>query len=276
MAKRLKMARVQAIHTLVDRGWSYRRIARELGIHRETVARYASIRQEDTARPAISTPGTGEAKPAIPTPGTDAGRRSACDPHRAVIERMLDRGLSAQRIYQDLVAEHDFEACYQSVKRFVRRLRSARPLPFRRMETAPGEEAQVDFGQGALVGAPDKKKARRRPHLFRIVLSHSRKAYSEVVWKQSTDEFIRCLENAFHAFRGVPKTLVVDNLKAAVTRADWYDPELNPKLESFARHYGTVVLPTKPRTPRHKGKVEAGVKYAQDNSPSASGKGQGG
>ena len=58
---------------------------------------------------------------------------------------------------------------------------------------------------------------------------------------------------------------MIDNLKAAVHRADWYDPEIQPKLQSFATHYGTAFLPTKPYTPRHKGKVESGVNYVQEN-----------
>ena len=74
------------------------------------------------------------------------------------------------------------------------------------------------------------------------------------------------MENAFYAFGGVPKTLVIDNLKAAVAHPDWFDPELTPKVQSFCRHYGTVILPTKPYMPRHKGKVESGVKYVQDNA----------
>jgi hypothetical protein len=96
-------------------------------------------------------------------------------------------------------------------------------------------------------------------------LSYSRKCYSEVVWRQTTDNFLACLENAFEHFGGVPQRLVIDNLKAAVKRADWYDPELHPKIQSFARHYGTVFMPTRPYTPRHKGKIEGGVKYAQNN-----------
>jgi hypothetical protein len=74
------------------------------------------------------------------------------------------------------------------------------------------------------------------------------------------------LENAFWHFGGVPQRLVLDNLRAAVTKADWFDPELNPKVRSFGQHYGIVLLPTKPRTPRHKGKVEKGVDYVQDNA----------
>jgi hypothetical protein len=137
-------------------------------------------------------------------------------------------------------------------------------VPFRRMEVSPGFEAQVDFGTGAPVVGSDGK--RRRTHVLRVVLSHSRKGYSEAVITQSTNDFIGCLENAFEHWGGVPHTLVVDNLKAAVIKADWFDPELNPKLAEFCRHYGTIVLPTKPRTPRHKGKVERGVAYVQDNA----------
>ena len=132
------------------------------------------------------------------------------------------------------------------------------------IEVAPGEEAQVDFGTG--VPIIDSEGRRRKTHVIRVVLSYSRKAYSEVVYRQTTDNFIQCLENAFMHFGGVPKTLVPDNLKAAVLKADWYDPDLNPKLQSFCEHYGTVLLPTKPRTPRHKGKVERGVDYVQENA----------
>ena len=171
--------------------------------------------------------------------------------------------MSAQRIFQDLV-ELGFADKYHSVRRFVAKLNKSMPLPFRRMEVAPGEEAQIDFGTGAPI--IDEDGRRRRTHVLRVVLSHSRKAYSEVVYRQTTDDFIHCLENAFWHFGGVPKTLVPDNLKAAVLKADWYDPDLNPKLRSFCQHYGTVLLPTKPRTPRHKGKVERGVDYVQENA----------
>ncbi|MGE0480403.1 MAG: IS21 family transposase [Vicinamibacterales bacterium] len=201
-----------------------------------------------------------------------AGRRSRCEPLRAVILAKLEQGLTAQRIWQDLTAEHDFADSYQSVQRFVRTLGAATPLPFRRMECAPGEEAQIDFGRGAPLitpadpNRPGGRPQRRTTHLFRIVLSCSRKAYSEVVLRQTTEAFLRCLENAFRHFGGVPKALVPDNLKAAVLQAEWYDPELNPKILAFCQHYGTVCLPTRPRTPRHKGKVERGVGYAQSNA----------
>ena len=205
-------------------------------------------------------PATGDRNP---TAGSPPGPPSQCEPHRAVVVAAIERGLSAQRIFQDLQSEHAFTGSYSSVKRFVRQLGATLALPCRRMETAPGEQMQVDFGQGAPIEAEGK---RRRPHLFRAVLSHSRKGYTEVVWRQDTETFIRCVENAFRHFGGVTATVVVDNLKAAVLEPDWFDPLLNPKMADFAAHYGTVVLPTEPARPEHKGKVEAGVKYAQDNA----------
>ena len=285
MANRLKMAKVQTILTLRSRGWSFRRIGRELGVDRGAVRRHVRLAEagaptvkpppgwdvenqpnppagsEDQNRPNLPTGSEGENRP---NPPTWSGPLSKAEPYREIIEAKLERGLSYQRIWQDLRSEHGFDGGYDSVKRFARRLSAGMPLPFRRMECGPGEEAQVDFGSGAPIRDPNGK--RRRTHVFRIVLSHSRKSYSEAVRRQTTEDFIRCIENAFRHFGGVPKTLVVDNLKAAVIKADWFDPDLNPKIQAFCEHYGTVILPTKPRTPRHKGKVEAGIKYVQANA----------
>jgi transposase len=265
MSNQLKMATIQAILSLRAQRWSFRRIARELGVHRDTVARYV---REAEAKPTKAPTGADVVRPPDqPPPDASAAAlpptRSVCEPWRDVILTKLASSLSAQRIYQDLAAEHGFGGSYYSVKRFVRKLTADAPLPFRRMECEPGQEAQVDFGKGAPIVGGDGR--RRRTHLFRIVLSHSRKAYAEVTFRQTAEDFLRALENAFWQFGGVPKTLVIDNLKAAVLRADWFDPDLNPKLLSFAQHYGTVILPTRPRTPRHKGKTERGVGYAQDN-----------
>jgi transposase len=264
---RLKMDIQLAISTLSERGWSQRRIARELGIDRETVARYRKLaRQAQEPKPAISPAGSetiSETKPAISPAGSKPGRLSHCEPFKAFIEAGLNRGLSAQRIYQDLVSDHQFDGSYDSVKRFVRQLQQASPLPYRRLESAPGQEAQVDFGQGAWV---IENGRRRRPHILRVILSHSRKGYTEAFWRQSTENFIRGLENALRHFGGVVVALIIDNLRAAVKKADWFEPELNPKVVSFCEHYGTVILPTKPAMPRHKGKVEAGVDYVQENA----------
>lgn len=273
----LKVNQQRTIIALYQQGWSKRRIARELQLDRVTVRRYLVDIDPKSPTPHTSSedpegsespdPAPDPKSPTDPHTGTSAlggsGPPSLCEPWKQQIEQSLAVGLSIQRIYQDLVANHHFAGSYHSVRRFVRRLETTWELPFRRMEVEPGAEAQVDFGQGAWVIENGK---RRRPHLFRVVLSHSRKGYSEAVWRQTTELFIRCLENAFRFFGGVTQTVVIDNLRAAVRRADGFDPELNPKVEEFARHYGTVILPTKPAMPRHKGKVESAVKYAQNNA----------
>ena len=280
----LKVSIQQSIIVLTTRGWSRRRIARVLGVDRATVGRQlhrAEVEANAATNPALGSGEVAESNAATnPTLGSESdppanaatnpalgfrpGPPSFCEPFAAQIEVALRAKLSAKRIHQDLTSEHGFRGGYTSVKQFVRRLGQVHELPFRRMECEPGEEMQVDFGQGAWIA--EEGRRRRRPHLFRAVLSHSRKAYSEVVWRQDTETFIRCLENAFRHFGGVTATLVPDNLKAAVLQADWFDPELNPKLRAFCEHYGTALLPTKPAMPRHKGKVEAGVKYAQANA----------
>ena len=260
MANRLKMAQVNAIVTLHQSKHSNRKIAELLGVDRETVGKYVTqfeAQNQPEAPTGSEGTGGGGGPPPMGGPGSD------CEPFRQLIVEKIEQGLSAVRIHQDLCGQPEFSASYYSVRRFVGRLKQKTDLPFRRLETAAGEEAQVDFGTAAPVRPPDGK--RRRPWVFRIVLSHSRKGYSEAVYRQSTEAFLGCLENAFHHFGGVPKRLVIDNLKAAVHRADWYDPEIHPKLQSFATHYGTAFLPTKPYTPRHKGKVESGVDYVQEN-----------
>jgi transposase len=273
----LNVSQQHSILTLWQHGWSFRRIARELHLRRETVSKY--VHRQQGSKPAKVPPGSQampEPKPAkLPAgssgeevaPQVPAGlpprSRSQCEPWRDFIEEGWQAGLSAQRLYQDLV-ERQYAGGYDAVKRFVRRLQAASQTPFCRIEVEPGQEAQVDFGLGAWV--IDDQGKRRRPNLFRIVLSHSRKGYTEAVWRQRTEDFIRCLENSFRSYGGVPRTLVIDNLRAAVSQADWYDPELNAKVAEFCRHYGTVILPCKPKMPRHKGKIEAGVKYAQNNA----------
>jgi transposase len=262
MANQLKMATVQFILSLHAQGWSGRRIARELGVDRETVSRY--VAGSKPANAPINWSGESALSNPAKAPIRVAGRVSHCAAWQEIIQAKQEQRLSARRIHQDLVSEHGASLSYDSVRRFLRKLGWVKPLPFRRLESVPGAEAQVDFGTGVpIIGADGRK---RRTHVFRIVLSHSRKAYSEVTFRQTTDDFLGALTNAFEHFGGVPQTLVIDNLKAAVKHPDWFDPELVPKVAAFAAHYGTVILPTKPYTPRHKGKVERGIDYVQENA----------
>lgn len=274
MANKLMVQELEAIKTLAGRGWSIRRIARHLQISRNTVRQYLRAWPAAHGSPPggelqtdpLSTPGSDKLSPQtdpLSTTGNN-GRKSLCLEHAGLILSKVELGLTAQRIYQDLQSEVCFSGSYQSTKRYVRKLRQSDPALVYRIEVQPGEEVQVDFGSGPMLLGPEGKK--RKTSIFRLVLSYSRKAYSQAVLRQDTETFIRCLENAFRQFGGSSMTINLDNLKAAVLKADWADPQLNPKLADFARHYGTTVLPCLPRVPEHKGKVESSVKYVKDNA----------
>lgn len=281
MANRLAMDKIQAIQALASNGRSERQIARALGISRKAVRRHlgretskgtkaptgeaptGSAAPKDTKAPTGSDGPQNGSEPPEDGPSAEASR-SLCRPFQATILAKLEQGLTAQRIYQDLCEEHGFSGKYSSVRRFVRLLSERTELPFRRLEVQPGYEMQVDYGNGAR--CEDHEGKFRGTHVFRLVLSFSRKGYSEAVRRLTTESFIRSLENAFWALGGVPKTIVFDNAKSVVKEANWYDPELNPKIVEFCRHYNTVLLPTRPRTPRHKGKIERGIGYVKGNA----------
>lgn len=250
MANQLAMDKSLAISNLHDAGYSDRRIARTLGISRGAVQRHLAAQKPNRIKastaPAAKTPTAHDDSNRTKAPtGSDhldgqpaTTSRSQCEPFRETILQKIHAGLSAKRIHQDLITEHGFTGKYWSVNRFVKALINDLSLPFRRMEVAPDEELQVDFETGAKMRQPDGTF--RRTHVFRAVLSHSRKGYTEVVFRQDTESFIRALENAFWSFGGVPGRVIFDNAKGAVKTPDYHDPELNPKIVDLCKHYGCV------------------------------------
>ena len=225
MPNQLKMPKIQSILALRQQGWPFIRIAEELGIHRETVARYVRLH----SKPAEAPTGSAEPKPteaALPArtiqnqqsaPAGSTARmhrsqrlRAACGGHRAEARS----GAACQADLPGPGGGARFSGSYWSVMRFVRGLRRTHELPFRRMEASPAKRPRSISAAGIRSSTPEGR--RRKTHVFRIVLSHSRKGYSEAVFRQTTENFIRCLENAFQHFGGSVKTLVIDNLRAAV------------------------------------------------------------
>jgi transposase len=257
MGNYLKMADRQRIQALVDLGWSYRRIQRETGVDRETVARYDPRRESKAAK--VSTGSISQVTRA------STGPASACEPYRSIIEAAVARGLTAQRIWQDLKEDYHFAHQYASVKRFVRTIKRRRPEVAAVMEHPPGEEAQVDFFQGPLT--LDTETGRwRRPWVFWMTLSCCRHSYEEPLWRQDKVSFIRAHENAFLDFGGVPHTVRLDNLKAGVARACLYDPDISELYAAFAKHWSFVPLPSRPRHPQEQGIAEKVGGYVKDNA----------
>jgi transposase len=200
-----------------------------------------------------------------PEPGRSPSA-SACEAHRDTIEVGLSRGRNAKAIWQDLVDACGFAGGYQSVKRFVRKLRGkSSPEACAVIETAPGEEAQVDYGTGPMVRDSRGGKY-RRTRLFVLTMGYSRKSVRLLLFQSSSQTWAELHEKAFRRLGGVTRTVVLDNLREGVLSPDIYDPAINPLYRDVLRHYGTVPLPCRAGDPDRKGKVERGVGHAK-NTP---------
>ena len=182
------------IWTLLDSGTSQREIERVTGIDRKTIRAY---QKRFAATAAATFPGVATDSPTSaigqaaqippPRPPTSAAvTASACEPHRAFIEAQLRLRRNAMAIYQDLVDGHGFTGAYNSVKRFAGKLRQREPEQFDRPAFLPGEEMQVDYGEGALTRVPGTDRW-RKPRLFVATLRYSRRSFRCVVWRSSQE-----------------------------------------------------------------------------------------
>lgn len=226
----------------------------------------SEVSTDPASENAATTPG---AAPELPpefrqaTPPERGPTASACEPYRHLIEDAVGVGRNAMAIWQDLVDTHGFPAQYASVKRFVGKLRGP-TAPDARVViiTAPGEEAQVDYGDGPMVRHPVTGKY-RRTRLFVLTLGYSRKSVRLLVWRSSARTWAELHEQALRRLGGTVRVIVLDNLKEGVLKADIYDPTLNPLYRDVLAHYGIVALPCRAGDPDRKGKVESGVGHAQ-------------
>ncbi|GAB4427349.1 MAG: IS21 family transposase [Anaerolineae bacterium] len=189
---------------------------------------------------------------------------SSVEPYRALVVQLRQAGVEIAAIHQRL-QERGYSGSYMAVWRFVRKLEPRTPEATVRVERAPGEEAQVDFGAAGKMLDPETGKA-RQAWAFVMTLSWSRHQFVHFVFDQKLTTWLDCHRRAFACFGGVPKRIVVDNLKAAITKACWDDPEVQQSYRECAEHYGFLIGPCRPNTPEHKGKVEqGGVHYVKRN-----------
>jgi transposase len=280
-------------------GWSLRRIERETGVRRETAAGYLKTagigvrypgawgrRPPDTkskpangvipdsaslAEPIDAAVADGaESKPANEVisdfgghPPRQTATASASEPYRDLIEQALARGRNAKAIWQDLFDDHGFTGGYQSVKRFIQKLHGASTKqPCAVIFTNPGEEAQVDYGEGPMVRDPQSNRY-RRTRLFVLTLGFSRKCVRLIVFTSSTRTWAELHETAFARLNGAPRVLILDNLREGVLKPDIYDPTLNPVYRDMLAHYQAIAMPCRIQDPDRKGKVESSVGHAQ-------------
>lgn len=260
----LKQYRQATVFTLLAVGRSQREIERITGIDRKTIRTYQRRFDAEPANsPGVATgPVAQIPPPRPPAPAPEKVSTSACEPHRVFIEAQVRLRRNGTAIYQDLVDQHGFTAAYNSVKRFVGGLRQEDPQQFDRLEFAPGEECQVDYGEGAPTRVPGSDRY-RKPRLFVMTLRYSRRCFRRVVWKSGQEVWARLHEQAWQYFGGCCSYVVLDNLKEGVIKPDRYEPELNAVYAAVLAHYGVVADPARVRDPNRKGSVENAIGHTQ-------------
>ena len=217
--------------------------ARFLGLHEQTVTKWVNRPQFQARKP--------------------TARSSRLDPFKAQVVRLLEtHPFSAQQIYQRL-RESGFDGGFTILKDYVRKVRPVRREAFLKLSFAPGEAAQVDWGEWGSIGVGS---TRRRLSFFVMVLCYSRLMYVEFTVSQTMEHFLAAHEHAFAAFGGCPTRLIIDNLKSAVlSRVVGEAPVFNPRYVDFARHWGFGISPCNVAKGNEKGRVENGVGYVKKN-----------
>ena len=262
----LKPHKQTTIFTLLGLRKSQRDIERITGIDRKTIRSYQ--RQFEASR--SNSPGVATDPPEqIPPPWPPTmvatavtSTTSKCEPHRAFIDAQLRLGRNATAVYQDLVDLHGFDGAYNSVKRFAATLRHKAPEQFDRLSFLPGEEMQVDYGEGAPTRVPGGERY-RKPRLFVATLRYSRRSFRRVVWTSGQQVWAELHEQAWRYFGGSTRYVVLDNLKEGVLKPDLYEPELNPVYAATLAHYEVVADPARVRDPNRKGTVENAIGHTQ-------------
>jgi transposase len=190
---------------------------------------------------------------------------SQLDAHRDWLsERAPQVGYSARILHQELRAQRGFVGCYESVKLAVRPLRAAASvaaLTQRRFETAPAEQAQVDWGQWSVRLGDELTTV----HVLVMTLGYSRRAYAEGFLNERMANLLAAHEHAFAHFGGRCESILYDRMRTVVLGSEGGRTRLNSTFEAFARHWGFTPRLCQPYRAQTKGKVESGVKYLKRN-----------
>jgi len=232
----------QTIKTLKEKGFSKRKISRELGIHRKTVNKILKkISRGQIGPSAIS-------------------KEKILDKYKDLITGWIEQAQTSVLIHEYLKERHSVQVAYPTVVKYVRSLKHGEIyIP---LLCEPGEEAQVDFGY---LGRFYKGGKWVKVWCFEMVLSHSRYSYQEIVLDQGVSTFIGCHIHAFEYFGGVPCTVKIDNLKAGVITPSFYEPVIQEQYAEFLSHYGSLPITARINRGEDKGKVESGIKYIKNN-----------
>ncbi len=261
----------------IHKGEGIRSVARSTGRDRKTVKRYKEIASELGWVAGLHEPDDGLAEEVVaalrPGPkGDEPGEiEQLIHLHAEQIKEWLKtddfykRGLRLTKVHE-LLSRNGVKVSYSALHRYaVKHLGfGEKGLTVRLSDVSPGEEAQIDFGRLGLV-ADEESGKKRVVYALVVTLGYSRHQYVHVTHSQKLPDLIAGLDDAWEFFGGVPHRVVLDNMKAAVLKADRYDPVFQRTFNKYAAHHGFVIDSAVSREPKNKAKVERQVPYVREN-----------
>ena len=265
--RRMLVLEIAEVVRLLRAGESDRRLVELLGLNRRTVAKYRTWAEEqgllEGVLPAART--IQELLERTLPKTVPPQQSSTVAAYQDEIRQMRNRGMEIAAIRTRLEETHQKAVSYSAIWRLVKTLEPPVIEAFVRVETKPGEEAQVDFGFAGLVIDPVDGRT-RKAWVFVLILSWSRHLYAEIVFDQTIETWLLCHRHAFENLGGVPRRVVLDNLKSAIADACIHEPTAQRAYRECAHHYDFLIDPNPPRSPNLKGKVEqGGVHYVKRN-----------
>lgn len=261
--RRFEMYQYRQIIMRLRMGDSIRSLAKEKLADRKTISKINELAKEK---------GWLVSQCAIPSDEVLArffGKKSSSSlqslilPQQKQIEEWCMQGIQATTIYSHLKQEYGFVGSYSVIQRFIKRLKDNSSPVTTILEFSPGECVQVDFGAGPSF-VDERTGEVSKTWIFVMVLAFSRHMYAEIVLRQDVETWLGCHRRAFEWFNGVPKKIVIDNAKCAITKACYNDPVVQRSYAEFAQGYGFIISPCPPYDPQKKGRVESGVKYVKN------------
>jgi len=246
-------------------GESDRQVARSQRVGRDTVA---SIRvramEQGWLDPLVAMPDDVAVASMMKVASVSPRQISSVDAYRVELLEWHSRGINATTMRRALHEKHGYSGSVHSIYRFLNRELPDRLEATIKLEFAVAEMMQVDFGMGP--GITDRKSGESfKTWIFVCTLAWSRHQYAEIVRNQSIETWLACHRHAFEWFNGVPKKVRIDNLKAAITKACYYEPTVQRSYADLALGYSFLIDPCPVEDPQKKGRVESGVKYVKNN-----------
>lgn len=189
---------------------------------------------------------------------------SSIAPFQYAVKGWVSQGVPGVAIHTALIRKHGYTGAYSSVRRFIAKLKRDNPVATVMLDFNPGEAVQVDFGSGPEIVDVFTGEV-IKTHFFVMTLAWSRHQYAEIVRDQKVETWLGCHRRAFEFFGGVPEKVIIDNLKSAIVKASFHEPQVQRSYAEFAEGYQFLISPCPPREPQKKGRVESGVKYIKNN-----------